>query len=89
MQIDKVYYFSKCQLKPANKQFTSLKNDYEMTLTNDSIIQLCEDDVESIPQTQYNFSTIDKLAQMEVGSLVGMYAYVPVLRRITNALLQM
>ncbi|KAI4471655.1 replication factor a 1 rfa1 [Holotrichia oblita] len=70
LEIDKVYYISKCQLKPANKQFTSLKNDYEMTLTNESIIQLCEDDVDSIPQTQYNFLTVDKIGQMETGSIV-------------------
>ncbi|KAI4471648.1 replication factor a 1 rfa1 [Holotrichia oblita] len=70
LEIDKVYYISKCQLKPANKQYSSLKNDYEMTLTNESIIQLCEDDVDSVPQTRYNFLTVDKIGQMEPGSFV-------------------
>ncbi|KAI4471650.1 replication factor a 1 rfa1 [Holotrichia oblita] len=70
LEIDKVYYISKCKLKPANKQFTSLRNDYEMTLTNESIIQLCEDDVDSVPQTRYNFLTVDKIGQMEPASFV-------------------
>ncbi|GJQ76792.1 hypothetical protein Trydic_g15003 [Trypoxylus dichotomus] len=70
IEVDKVYYISKCQLKPANKQFSTLKNDYEMTLTNDTIIQLCEDEVDSIPQTQYNFTTVDKIGNMEIGTLL-------------------
>ncbi|KRT83138.1 hypothetical protein AMK59_3541, partial [Oryctes borbonicus] len=70
IEMDKVYYISKCQLKPANKQFSTLNNDYEMTLTNDTIIQLCEDDVGDIPQTQYNFIPIDKIGHMEVGTVV-------------------
>lgn len=73
-QIDKVYYISKAQLKLANKQFTTLKNDYEMTLNSDSIIQECLEDVHSIPKTKYDFLGIDKLAHIEPGTLTGKVA---------------
>ena len=34
-----MYYISKGSLKTANKQYSSLKNDYEMTINNDTIIE--------------------------------------------------
>lgn len=70
--MDKVYYISKAQLKPANKQFTSIKNDYEMTLNNDSIIQECND-VDNLPVVQYNFVQIADIANLEPNTTVGMY----------------
>lgn len=69
--MDKVYYISRCQLKPANKQFSSLKNDYEMTFTNDTTVTECHDVVDSIPTTQYSFVKIDKVAHIEVGTSIG------------------
>ena len=34
-----MYYISKGSLKTANKQYSSLKNDYEMSINNDTIIE--------------------------------------------------
>ncbi|XP_060534941.1 replication protein A 70 kDa DNA-binding subunit [Cylas formicarius] len=71
LQVDKVYYISKCQLKTANKQFNSLKNDYEMTAVPDTIVEECvEEDVDNIPHTQYNFTPIARISQIEVNSHV-------------------
>ena len=39
LEVDKVYYITKCQLKPANKQFTSLKNDYEMYIREETEVE--------------------------------------------------
>lgn len=71
IEVDKVYYISKAAIKVANKQFNALKNDYEMTLNNDSVVQECNDVVDSIPETKYDFMGIDKLANIESGTLVG------------------
>lgn len=71
IKVGKVYFFSKCQLKPANKQFSSLKNDYEMTFTSDTIVQECDDaDDKSIPTIQYDFVPISSIAQLEQNSVV-------------------
>ncbi|KAF5306707.1 hypothetical protein FQR65_LT07262 [Abscondita terminalis] len=70
IEIDKVYYISKCQLKVVNKQFNNLKNDYEMTFTNETIVTECLDPVSNIPQTRYDFISIDKVAHIEVGTLI-------------------
>lgn len=70
IEADKVYYITKCQLKPANKQYSSLKNDYEMTMTNDTIVQECKDVGSSLPEIQYNFVPISQIANMESNAMI-------------------
>lgn len=61
-------------LKPANKQFSNIKNEYEMTLTSETVIQECQDaDNTSIPQTKYDFVTIDAITNVEPNTLVGKF----------------
>ncbi|XP_075977979.1 replication protein A 70 [Anticarsia gemmatalis] len=61
IQIDKVYYISRCQLKTANKQYTSLKNDYEMTFTANTVVAECMDDDSSMPTVKYDFMPINDI----------------------------
>lgn len=70
IEVDKIYFISKCQLKPANKQYTNLNNDYEMTFTNDTLVQPCEDDETDIPQVQYNLIKIEEVADKEANNTV-------------------
>ncbi|XP_039971109.1 replication protein A 70 kDa DNA-binding subunit [Bactrocera neohumeralis] len=70
IEVDRVYYISKCQLKPANKQFTTLKNDYEMTLTGETQIQECEEDDNDIPEIKYDLVPISQLANLEARTSV-------------------
>ncbi|XP_030369823.1 replication protein A 70 kDa DNA-binding subunit [Scaptodrosophila lebanonensis] len=66
IQVDNIYYFSKCQLKSANKQFSQLKNDYEMTFTSDTVVQKCEEmDDGGIPEIKYDLVPISQVANME------------------------
>ncbi|XP_001358758.3 replication protein A 70 kDa DNA-binding subunit [Drosophila pseudoobscura] len=66
IQVDSVYFFSKCQLKPANKQFSQLNNAYEMTFTGETAVQLCEDaDDGAIPDIKYNLVPISEVSGME------------------------
>lgn len=65
IEVDKVYYISKCQLKSANKQFSTLNNDYEMTFTNETTVQPCDDDESCIPKMQFNFVPIAQIANIE------------------------
>ncbi|CAG9770947.1 unnamed protein product [Ceutorhynchus assimilis] len=74
IQVDKVYYISKCQVKPANKQFNTVKNDYEMTMTSDTIVEECLDDDMKNLQIQYNFVDIAKIAEVEPNSTVDVFA---------------
>lgn len=69
-QVDKVYFISKAQLKPANKQYSNLPNDYEMTLNNDTIIQECTEQ-SGIPAVKYDFLPISQISDKENNAIVG------------------
>lgn len=65
-----VYYFSKGTLKIANKQFTAVKNDYEMTFSNETSVMPCEDG-HHLPTVQFDFTGIADLENKSKDSLVG------------------
>uniref|UniRef100_A0A8C1U5C4 Replication protein A subunit n=1 Tax=Cyprinus carpio TaxID=7962 RepID=A0A8C1U5C4_CYPCA len=65
----KVYYISKGTLKIANKQFCTLKNDYEMTLNGETTISPCEDS-QDVPMVQCDFVSIADLESREKDAIV-------------------
>ncbi|RZC33487.1 BORA N, Rep fac-A C and/or tRNA anti-codon domain containing protein, partial [Asbolus verrucosus] len=71
LEVDKVYYISKGELKPTNKQFCTFSSEYEMTLSNESIIEESSDNNSVIPKVKYDFVSIDKVAAMESGTFVA------------------
>ncbi|XP_076272924.1 replication protein A 70 isoform X2 [Rhynchophorus ferrugineus] len=77
VEIDKVYYISKCMLKPANKQFSNLKNDYEMTMVNETVIEECQDDdMGAVPQINYNFVPVKQIMELDPKSIIDIIGVV-------------
>ncbi|KAJ8672835.1 hypothetical protein QAD02_004095 [Eretmocerus hayati] len=76
IEIGKVYYISRCALKPANKQFNNLKNDYEMTFNNDTEIAVCNEEAEDIPTLQYNFEPISVIENKAKDDLIDVLGIV-------------
>ncbi|KAH9644803.1 hypothetical protein HF086_007891 [Spodoptera exigua] len=70
IQVDKVYYISRCQLKTANKQYTSIKNDYEMTFTANTVVAECMEDSSSVPSIKFEFVPINDIATKNVDTLL-------------------
>ncbi|KAF2347637.1 Replication factor A protein 1 [Trinorchestia longiramus] len=68
---NKVYYICSATLKTANKQYTSIKNDYEMTFNSNTQVVPCSQD-DSIPTMQFDFVTIDQLEQAQKDSIVDL-----------------
>lgn len=60
-EVNKVFYISNAFLKSANKNFSTIKNDYEMTLKNETIVEPCNDNCSSVPVMQYAFVPIAEL----------------------------
>ncbi|KAL4707759.1 hypothetical protein ACJJTC_001705 [Scirpophaga incertulas] len=86
IQVDKVYYISRCQLKTANKQFTNLKNDYEMTFTADTVISECTDDSSSLPDIKYDFIPINTIADKSpdtIVDIIGVCKYAADIQELT------
>lgn len=69
--MDKVYYISRCQLKTANKQYTSIKNDYEMTFTANTVVAECMEDSSSVPSVKFDFVPINEIAAKNMDTLLG------------------
>ncbi|PZC79523.1 hypothetical protein B5X24_HaOG216188 [Helicoverpa armigera] len=70
IQVDKVYYISRCQLKTANKQYTTMKNDYEMTFTANTVVAECMEDASSVPSIKFDFVPINDIAAKSVDTLL-------------------
>lgn len=70
IQIDKVYYISRCTLKTANKQYTSIKNDYEMTFTPNTVVAECMEDSSTVPSVKYDFLPINDIASKTPDTLL-------------------
>ena len=65
LEVGKVYYVSKGSLRPANKKYSSVNNEYEMSLDGRCEIELCADgdaDVDKM-QRAYDLCKIDQLAR--------------------------
>uniref|UniRef100_A0A674D4F8 Replication protein A subunit n=1 Tax=Salmo trutta TaxID=8032 RepID=A0A674D4F8_SALTR len=86
IETGKVFYISKGSLKIANKQYSSLKNDYEMTLNGESTIIPCED-TQDVPMVQCNFVSIADLEAREkdaVLDVIGVCKSVADVTRLTT-----
>lgn len=68
-QVGKVYYVANCQVKAANKQYSKLNNEYELTFKDNGSMELVEDD-QDVPTIVYNFMKIQELQRAEKDSTV-------------------
>jgi len=71
----KIYYISRGSVKTANKKYTSLKNDYELSLNNDSEVELCTDDCD-LPDINYDFRQIKDIEQINKDAMVDIVGVV-------------
>jgi replication factor A1 len=68
----KVYMISKAQLKTANKQYTTINNDYEMSFTNETTVEQCSDEQDDvIPRICVNLIPLSELLNKNANDLVG------------------
>ncbi|XP_057750335.1 replication protein A 70 kDa DNA-binding subunit A-like [Arachis stenosperma] len=88
IQVGKVYTISKGSLKPAQKNFNHLKNDWEIVLDSNSNVELCPDEDDSIPKQQFSFRPIIDLENVDnnaildvIGVVISVNPSVPILRK--------
>uniref|UniRef100_A0A8C4I7H3 Replication protein A subunit n=1 Tax=Dicentrarchus labrax TaxID=13489 RepID=A0A8C4I7H3_DICLA len=83
IEVGKVYYVSKGSLKIANKQYTSVKNDYEMTLNGESTFIPCEDSCD-VPIVQCDFVSISDLENRDKDAIVDVIGVCKGVEEITR-----
>jgi len=69
-----VYYIRKATLKTADKRYSTLNNDYEMTFSSETEVSLCDEDEDNlppIPSVTFNFIPINQLETHAPNSTVG------------------
>ncbi len=63
-------------MKTANKQYSRLANDYEMTMTNETVIEPCNDQVENLPMIQLKIVPLSELADKNANDMVDVIGVV-------------
>lgn len=88
IEVGKVYVISKGSLKPAQKNFNHLKNEWEIFLETTSSVDLCPDEDTSIPRQQFSFRPISEIETTEsnsildiIGVVVTVNPSVPIMRK--------
>ncbi|ESQ50436.1 hypothetical protein EUTSA_v10001929mg [Eutrema salsugineum] len=88
IDVGKVYLISKGSLKPAQKNFNHLKNEWEIFLESTSTVELCPDEDGSIPRQQFSFRPISDIENAEnntildiIGVVTSVNPSVPILRK--------
>ncbi|KAK8921761.1 hypothetical protein KSP39_PZI020778 [Platanthera zijinensis] len=77
VEVGKVYTISRGSLKPAQKNFNHLSNDWEIFLETSSIVELCaEEEDGSIPAQNFNFTEISGIENAENNSIVDLMGIV-------------
>lgn len=75
LTIDNVYYVSKATLKTANRQYSKIDNDYEMTFSNETMIETCHE-TENMPRLTLNLTPLSDLINVSPGAFVDLIAIV-------------
>jgi len=71
IQVGKVYYISRCSVKSANKQYSKLNNDYEITFKDNVLVEpVLDNEASDVPTMSYQFAAISDLSQANKDSIV-------------------
>ncbi|XP_076941142.1 replication protein A 70 kDa DNA-binding subunit A-like [Bidens hawaiensis] len=76
IEVGKVYFISKGNVKPAQKAYNHLKNEQEITLDYSSTIQPCLEDDRSIPQQQFHFRPIAEIENLDNNTIIDIIGVV-------------
>lgn len=85
VEMNKVYYVRKATLKTANKQYSSVKNDYEMNFNQETEMIPCDDDSD-MPSLSFNFIPINELEKHEANSTVDVIGIVKTVNELSTVM---
>lgn len=75
LQIGQVYNISKATIKTANKAYSTIDNDYEMTLDVLSVVEKCDGSVD-VPQINYKIGPFADLPLQPANAIIDVLAIV-------------
>lgn len=66
---DCVYYIANGDIKPANKNFSTIKNNFEIILTNDTITDICTDNNFETKEINVEFTKFSEIKHLQPNSI--------------------
>jgi len=70
-EVGKVYLINNCSLKPANKQYSNLNNDYELTFRESTeMVMVTDEDTSAIPSLSFEFVKLGDLSEKDKDRVV-------------------
>ncbi|KAJ8459954.1 hypothetical protein OPV22_032880 [Ensete ventricosum] len=76
VEVGKIYLLSKGSLKPAQKNFNHLNNQWEIFLESTTTLECCPDEDSSIPTQHFNFRQIIDIENAENNSIIDIIGIV-------------
>ena len=58
-------------MKTANRQYSKLDNDYEMMFSNDTVIELCDEEADDLPHIVVNLVPLSELNNKNANDFIG------------------
>jgi replication factor A1 len=83
-QVDQIYKVSGGTLRFANKKFNSLKNDYEIVLDNNSLVQRIDGTNARVPKVHYSFVNIDQISDVPPNEVVDVIGIVQAVGEVST-----
>lgn len=77
IEVGKTYYIGKGNVKPAQKKFSNLKNDYEILLNQNSFIKICSNFQLDAPAKRYHFiKSLESINNLETNTAIDVIAVI-------------
>jgi replication factor A1 len=86
IQIGKVYLISRGLIKPINKEYNHLENEWEITLDNTSVIEPSNEDDHLIANHNFKFTPINELSTLPTNSVVDILGLAISISQVTTIL---
>ncbi|XP_046360245.1 replication protein A 70 kDa DNA-binding subunit-like isoform X1 [Haliotis rufescens] len=83
LEVNKVFFVSRATLKTANKQYSNVQNDYEMTFNPDSQIEICNEECD-LPTMTFEFVKINELDKHQSNALIDIVGVVKVCQDLST-----
>ncbi|KAG0014275.1 Replication factor A protein 1 [Entomortierella chlamydospora] len=83
----KVYFISNAKVDMAKKQFSNVKNDYELILQRDTQINPAPENTH-VPEMRYNFVSLSSLAEVNEKETVDVVAIIKDIGEVSNNISQ-
>jgi replication factor A1 len=84
LELGKVYYVSGARVNTANKQYSTVKNEFELMFDRSTHIEPSHEDDNSIPVNNYNFVPLDALSEQEANSTVDVLGVLTDVQEVTS-----